>query len=281
MSFLPKLLLFLFASACSGTSFQSPGAAPTPTSAGAPGEPGSNFSSRPEEDAANQAGLGAGAGCVRDGVEDINVVLVLDNSGSQDDTDPTGVRRLASLDFAAKLDSVAKSNPKLKVSVSTISFARSVEFTSNRWVKLGDATGLARVNADINQATGPTRNGTYYAPALRSAAQLLGEIGTDSGKKAHRNFVLFMTDGKPNGAEQSAERQTELGQLTGRFDAAIIGVASGTGIDGDQVPEVEALAKPVSNPLKPKHIGQYIRARSADDVTRAFQQAFDRISNCS
>ncbi len=269
--------------ACSGTSFQSPGAAPTPASGEGPGQagqPGSNFSSRPEE-SGNQAGLGTGEGCTRDGVEEINVVLVLDNSGSQEDTDPTGVRRLASLEFAAKLDSVAKSNPKLKVSVSTISFARNVEFTSNRWVRLGDGAGLGRVSADINQATGPTRNGTYYAPALRAASQLLGEIGTDSAKKSHRNFVLFMTDGKPNGAEQSSERQTELGNLTGRFDAAIIGVASGTGIDGEQVPEVEALAKPVSNPLKPKHVGQYIRARSGDDVTRAFQQAFDRISNCS
>jgi uncharacterized protein YegL len=260
--------------------FQATGGPGKPDQNSGPAEAQPVFSPRADEAAQANGNLAGNDGCSKAGVETVNVVIVLDASGSQKDTDPTMVRRSASLEFAAKLDSVARQNISLSMSIATISFARQVEYTSNRWVRMGDALSLAKVTADIHQATGSTRSGTHYAPALAAAAQLLAEIGTDQMKKSHRNFVVFMTDGKPNGADSATARQNEISGLLSRFDAAIIGVASGTGISEERVPEVESLAKPVTNSSKPKHVGQYIRARSGDDVTRAFSQAFDRIANC-
>jgi hypothetical protein len=81
--------------------------------------------------------------------------------------------------------------------------------------------------------------------------------------------------------ETSDARALELEQLVSAHDTAIFGVAAGTGLRDRDVPEVQALARPVSNTRKPKHVGQYIRATSDEDLLKAFDDIFDRIAKCS
>ena len=62
---------------------------------------------------------------------------------------------------------------------------------------------------------------------------------------------------------------------------SVIAVAAGTGVEDEGIEQVQALALPLSNLKKPKHVGQFIRAAESADLTRAFDEIFKRVSTCS
>jgi hypothetical protein len=135
--------------------------------------------------------------CKKSGIDNVNIVLIFDASTSQRSTDPSIIRKSASEQFVRKLATEISKGETSTVSIATIYFNSSANVAQNRWVTFDDAASAEKVIADIGVATSSLRSGTRYAPALRQANDLLREKGTSISAQNHRNYVVFLTDGRP------------------------------------------------------------------------------------
>jgi hypothetical protein len=230
----------------------------------------------------------------------VNIVMVLDNSRSQMLTDPNKVRALAAAELVSKLETKLTEQASAKLpmpefSFASVSFATSARMAKNGWVALKSKDELNTIIEDIDASTvSPLSDmagcqdqaawdcSTHYSPALEAANQLLqskAQNFSDDTGELQSNFVIFLTDGEPK--DKAIERQTALDELITANDAAVIAVAAGTGVEDEGIEQVQALALPLSNLKKPKHVGQFIRAAESADLTRAFDEIFKRVSTCS
>jgi uncharacterized protein YegL len=227
----------------------------------------------------NQNGLKSLQDCKKAGIDEVNIALILDASGSQRSTDPQMVRKTASEQFVRKLNQEIAKGAASKVSVAVLYFSRNANIAPNRWIELDGAAAADRVATDLGVATSNLGGGTYFGAALAKASEAFQEKGTTAANPTHRNYAVFLTDGEPNG-ETAEFRAVELEKLIGNFDVAMIAVAAGSGIRSRGEAQVQLLARPASNSRKPNHIGQYIRSQTDQDLLNAFDRIFDRVVKC-
>jgi len=197
--------------------------------------------------------------CLKKKPSNYNIVLVLDNSGSQDTTDREKVRRAVSLDFVTRFNKLVSRKPDTVVQIGLVSF--TTKATSFGWVRLdgkddpaSSSKPIDTLRTSIESATDAPAGGTFYGPAFGAAANLLRALGSPRFDPITKNYVLFMTDGDPNSGDTYTVPDVSA-TIVDENKAAILSIASGKGIKRDKEPIVQALALPQSG----THKGAYYR----------------------
>ena len=207
-----------------------------------------------------------------------NVVIVLDNSGSQKKSDPTRVRRDVSKNFVKRMNNLVYNKSDTIVKIATVGFSAKVT-NSPSWVQLDGAdTATAgepvdQLFASIDAETSNETAGTNYGPAFQAAGSLLSSMGPDRLESTTRNYVLFMTDGEPTDNYSIASlRET----IVTNNKAAIISIASGQSISAKGESIVRARALPETGDPK----GAYYRAATPEAVKDAWDKIFVDLGGC-
>jgi hypothetical protein len=125
--------------------------------------------------------MGGGAGCVPP--RQLGVVFVVDDSGSNDSTDPTELRRDAALTGIASLPTG---------SVASVSTFAGTATTPVPTSALTDASRAGLLGAVRDMPLTEQYTGTDYQAAFTDALAKLGQMGT-----ADKRIVVFLTDGEP------------------------------------------------------------------------------------
>ncbi|MCX6110821.1 MAG: VWA domain-containing protein [Proteobacteria bacterium] len=196
-----------------------------------------------------------------------NVVMVFDVSGSQAQTDPTKLRVSGAKDFLTKLSSFADANPASKFNVSITGFASDATFGAHGWEALNKTT-LADMTLDIDKVTAKESAGTHYLAALTATDQLLTKINASATDKTTRTFVIFMTDGEPNGPGTLNQINAATAALTTTRGAAMIMLGTGTGVSANGEKVLQGMALPNPGIVNPKHVGRYHRVATTEQMAK-------------
>ena len=196
-----------------------------------------------------------------------NVLMVFDVSGSQAQTDPTKLRVSGAKDFLTKLSSFADANPTSKFNVSIAGFASEATFGAHGWEALNKAT-LADMTQDIDMVTAKESAGTHYLAALTAADQLLAKKNASATDKTTRTFVIFMTDGEPNGPGTLNQINAATAALTTTRGAAMIMLGTGTGVSANGEKVLQGMALPNPGIVNPKHVGRYHRVATKEQMAK-------------
>lgn len=236
--------------------------------------------------------------CLTKKADNYNLVIILDNSGSQLQNDPQNVRGQGASLFVDQFAEYAKKFPKASVNMAVLSFNTQNKRMPNGWVKLS-ADGASRVKSDIAQASAQPGGGTAYSPSLKDASALFSELGGASSGDRVRNYVIFLTDGLPNamagaginpniffpgglgglgpmGAEKMEDIPAAVDVLVNNHRAAVISIASGRTIPAEGEHVCQSLAKPTAG----SHAGKYYRASNADDLKNVWEKLLAEIGKC-
>lgn len=182
--------------------------------------------------------------CLTYKADQYNIVLVFDNSGSQNETDPQTIRRTAAINFVNTFEQFKKDNDKTEVNMSAVSFSDTA--TKSGWHSLGQ--GTAGIAQDITVATDNPDGRTNYSFPLNAANELLGTL---TQKSRVKNYVVFLTDGEPNAltnpgfpgvSESLQDIENARNNLITSHNASIIAIAAGNGIRPEGISAVEKLA---------------------------------------
>lgn len=281
-------LMLPLASGCKDTKFsggQGPAKAPDtvqPSAASGPSTAGSG----PAVPVAPAKPVGGGlintqqSDCLLKKADKYNVTLVFDNSGSTKLTDPTNVRQQGALQLVKKFVEFVTLNPSAEVKMSTVAFAKTATRGASGLVKLSVSSEQSLVT-DIVAATSDSKSGTSYKPAVEEAQRLMTEAGALAAEKRQRNYLVFLSDGKPNGKGESASNVAALfDPVVSANGVAVLSIAAGTGLGKKDEGVMQSLAKPTTGVVSPKHVGIYLRAASPTDLQQAYQQVFDTIAGC-
>jgi hypothetical protein len=227
-------------------------------------------------------------GCLAQKADQYNVVLVLDASASQSDTDPTNLRIAGADLFVDRMAGFAARHPEIQVNAATVTFNFGAQVGSG-WNRIVPPTAFA-IEQEIGFMASALQPATHFIPALDAAAGLLQQRGASPMNRRQRNFVVFLTDGEPNlvgspdgdlaGGETIPGIYGRVAQLTQAFGAAMIAVGSGMGLsfEGEQV--LAGMAMPAQPIVSPSHVGRYIRVATPFDMMRLGDILFDAVSRC-
>ena len=289
--------LSLGLASCSSTNFASAskGTATNPAS----GATATTAGTTPNATDANQAGNGAstdgaaagakvssavasgtsGTQCLGTNAKLYNLVLSIDTSGSQAQTDPTNLRISGAKAFLQNLATFADANPNVTINVSDLAFSTNTAVGAHSWQQISSKT-LATVDADIDAITATLQQGTYYLGALTAADQLFTTIKA-TPDASQRNFVLFMTDGEPNGFETTQQIISSVQSLTTKYGVAMINLGTGTEVTqaGDQI--LMSMALPTTGTVAADHVGKFIAVSTQDQMATIGSILTAAVSGCA
>ena len=208
-----------------------------------------------------------------------NIVMVFDVSGSQAQTDPTKLRVTGAKDFLNKLSAFADVTPTSKFNVSITGFARTATFGANGWKALNKTT-LGDLSSDINTITAPLSAGTFYLSGLHAADKLLLQQNATDSNKAARNFVIFMTDGEPNGRDTIAQINGAAADLANNRGAAMIMLGTGTGVSAKGEGILQNMALPKTGIVNAQHTGKYFRVATEAQMAKIGDILTGAVAGC-
>ena len=261
---------------------------PTDPKAGQIGDSGQKKSETSQDQAdeegdakrSNDPALNALLACLKKRSMNYNIVVVLDNSSSQKNTDPKRVRRDVSRSFVERFNNLVARKPDTVARIAIIGFAAKAT-TSPSWIQLdgkSDTTlsdePIDRLLTDIDTETSNQTVGTSYKAAFEAAGNQLSSLGTDRFQTDTRNYVLFMTDGRPT--EDYTPDSIQKNIVTPN-KAAVIAIASGKSISTDDESVVKARALPLTGDPK----GAYYRAATPEALKDAWDKIFVDLGGCN
>jgi uncharacterized protein YegL len=218
--------------------------------------------------------------CLKKKAFNYNVVIVLDNSLSQKSTDPNRVRRNVSRDFVARFNKLVQRKPDTLVNISVLQFSGASKRATPSWIRMDGKDEVTVVSEPIDNlrkaidlATEKESGGTNFGPAFKEAAALLGELGPSRLEASTKNYVLFMTDGEPTDSYKVSDISASI---FGQHNAAILAIASGSGIKAGGEKKVEELAIPTEG----AHKGGYYRADTPEALKDAWEKLFVDLVAC-
>lgn len=221
--------------------------------------------------------------CLLKKADKYNILMVFDNSNSTNNTDPSNVRQQGALQFAKKFIDFGTANPSADIKLGVIRFSSTASRGAHGWMKLA-ASAESDINSDIIMATTNKTLGTEYEPAVSEAQRMMTEVGASAGDKRQRNYVIFMSDGRPTGLPDSKVPPL-FDPVVNSNGAAVFGIAVGPSSGpGHLYPANEKVMQDISKPqtgiVSPKHVGLYLRAVTASDLLTAYSRVADVISGC-
>jgi len=232
----------------------------------------------------NQGGAGGGligttqGNCLRKSSL-YNIVMVFDVSGSQAQTDPTKLRVTGAKDFLNKLSAFADATPTSKFNISITGFANTSTFGAHGWKALNKST-LGDLTSDINTITAPLSVGTFYLTGLNAADKLLLQQNATAANNAVRNFVIFMTDGEPNGFATIAQINGAAADLANNRGAAMIMLGTGTGVSAKGEGILQNMALPKTGIVNGKHTGKYFRVATEAQMAKIGDILTGAVAGC-
>jgi hypothetical protein len=218
--------------------------------------------------------------CLKKKAFNYNVAIVLDNSLSQRNTDPNRVRNIVSKDFVARFNKLVSRKPDTAVNISVVQFSGTAKRATPSWIRMDGKDVDANVSEPIDNlrkaidlATEKESGGTNFGPAFKAASNLLEELGPSRLEANTKNYVLFMTDGEPTDSYPVTDISNSI---VGQHNAAILAVASGSGIKAAGERKVQALALPTEG----THKGGYYRAATPEALKDTWEKLFVDLVAC-
>lgn len=199
----------------------------------------------------------------------VNVVMIFDNSGSQNDSDLRSMRAGATA-LANTVSAEAKKEKAPLMALSVVKFSSNAAIGPNAWVETSDASFDSKITGDINWATADDGGDTYYAKAFAKAQELLGQRSTSASEKYHRNFIVFLTDGEPENNSDRTQALATATELVNTKGVALFPVGTGDGLDGDALSTLQQFALPKTGEVSPEHKGQLLQAETQQQITSIF-----------
>ena len=200
--------------------------------------------------------------CTENG--EINMVLVFDNSSSQSSGDLESMRSGAT-NLVNQLSNIGLSK-KFQTNVSVVRFSSTATPGLNGWNNVND--GRAQILQDITEATTDDSGSTQYQPALNEVENLFVTAQAGLAGDDKRNFVVFLSDGRPDDDEGVA---AVTQQLADTFNAAFLTI--GTGSDDFDV--LQAMAQTRGNNNYPAgHQGKFFAAEDQANLATVFNQVY-------
>ena len=224
------------------------------------------------------ASSAATSGCLARKAGTYHLVVAFDNSQSQLRTDPSRLRTSGGKAFAARLAAIADANPTLTINLATLSFASAPTAGAHGWQRLSGAT-VANVQADITALTATPILGTNFSAALAMADSMLGQVGASASNTTTRSYVILITDGEPT--DPLPKIASTIDGLTKNRGAAMItmGTGAAVGVLGAQV--LSQMALPKVGIVDAKHVGQFIRAETQDQMSKIGDLLVDAVTTCN
>ncbi len=189
----------------------------------------------------------------------IDVILVVDNSGSMRDNDPQNIRISAAklfVDLSSEGDRVGIVSMSGRDHTEIVAGLTSI----STWL---DRTGMGRraLKDALEDLATPTMGGTFMGQALRHAYDML-----DRTEPGRRQFVVFLTDGV-----QEVESREVLDEVLGDFEERrfwkVFPIALGDGAD------FEFLGTEVAG----RTGGQAYRASTPEELIGVYTEIFAAI----
>jgi uncharacterized protein YegL len=178
----------------------------------------------------------------------ISSILIFDNSSSQSNSDLLAMRQGAQR-IVNQLMNLRAQHAGILVQAGAVRFssARNAAIGVNGWVDL--SAGREKLDSDIIQATSSNSGSTQYIPALIKANELLARQAGLRDKSKAANFVLFMSDGRPD--DDEAEIIQHASGLVRDFGIRFISVAIGSD-DFEVLESMTNQSSPLYDGTKPK-----------------------------
>lgn len=234
--------------------------------------------------------------CLKAKADDYNILMIFDNSGSQEATDPENIRREGAISFVDQFAEYARRNPNAVVRFGVLSFNEDSVRIGDSWLKVQN-NQILPIKQQIIQATTNPAGGTAYSPVLRDATTFFGAL-SDEDRKV-KNYVVFLTDGLPNAAgidslvgitnaagpddavEKMADIPIAVDNLVKQYNVAVIAIAAGPGIPAAGEHITRSLAQPKQGINAPDHIGMYFRATTPHDLKDVWESLMTSIGSCT
>ena len=146
--------------------------------------------------------LSSNSACLAAKADDYNILLVFDNTGSQNHTDPTDARGAGGQLFVQQWEQYVQTNPSATVRIAVLSFNTKSIHSAQGWILL-DGKNANLINQQIQSATSNPDGGTAYSPVLNDASSYFKQVNALPNAPRSRNYMVFATDGIPNACEAS------------------------------------------------------------------------------
>ena len=187
-------------------------------------------------------------------VENISVILILDNSGSMETSDPGGLRFTGVRLFASLLD--------VGDSLGLILFSTQAETMTNSLVTLTSQADKKNVLTELQfqEANGYTD----VKAALEQAQRLLA----DADLRNERVVIVLLTDGKPEIQNPYSNYERETLELARLLKVPVMAIAL---TSAAQTPFLDQLAAVTD--------GKVFPAENASDLMNAYLQALGQIKD--
>lgn len=237
-------------------------------------------------------GLGLNKECLSKKAGEYNIVIVVDTSTSQKDTDPNQLRVKAGTAFIKDLALYAKAQPEISVEVGIVGFAGTSRLGAHGPLDVGKV-GPEGLSADLVALNATLSSGTNYEAGLNNAATLLTQMGAKKGTANQRNFVIFMSDGEPNTSTTTPTRQSttiplalkqaiisNVNKMVSNFDSAMVTIASGTQISQAGIEVLGSMALPTIGNPNAEHVGKFVRVDSEAAFESLSKTLGTAISEC-
>ncbi len=176
--------------------------------------------------------------CLKKKADNYNIALIFDNSGSQRHTDPQAVRRDGALSFVDQFSQYVSRNKKARVYMVVLSFDTKSVRGAKGWVKLNGANA-DEVKSEITNATSNPDGGTAYSPVLRDTATFYDQITKAVSQERTKNYVVFLTDGLPNGCDEDINNIAALASAA-RTSHGVLTYA--VGLEGSAENQMDTIA---------------------------------------
>ena len=219
------------------------------------------------------------AACLAKTAGQYNIVMVYDASLSQTLTDPGQLRVSGSKQFVTAFAEFAEQNQGVTVNIATANFSVGSSFGSHGWVKARQAT-LPNLLTDIDQVSPGLGLGTHYLDGLQAADKLFQQIAATPDPKT-RNFLIFLTDGEPNGPATVADINAQVATLVKTYGAAMLLVGTGTQVSLNADTVLKGMALPNPGTVSPTHIGQYFKVTSPQDMAGINNILVKAVAKCN
>lgn len=185
----------------------------------------------------------------------ITVLLIVDNSGSMETSDPTGLRFTAVSLFASLLDPGD--------SLSLILFANESEVITNGIVTLDSQNVGGRLLENFKP---PAADGyTNVKAALVNAGTLLDQANLSRGNNV---VIVLLTDGKPEIQNPYPQYEKQTLALARSLDVPVMAIALTSAAQTPFLDQLAVLTK-----------GSVVAARDASDLLDAYLQVLGQIKD--